>query len=183
MCQQFGLSVLLVEPLKGAVRTARVLVGVRTLPVLKVERRLGERVEGVLSLGLIPGDVVLLFVLLNLLLLRSLGSGGSGGLSLLLLLGRGSESERLLDVLSLAEDGLQGGLVNDGLEVADDVGELSAEGSIESDGESALDDGGDGNVSERDAFANEESVGGEVGLEGLERTDLTLGKGGVDLDG
>lgn len=174
---------LLVEPLKGAVCTTRVLVGVRTLPVLEVERRLGKGVKGVLRLRLLLGDVVIL-LLLNLLLLRllSLRRGSSSGLRFLLLLRRGSESQRLLDVLRLAEDGLQRGLIDNGLEVADNVGKLGAEGGIKGNGESTLNDGCDGDVGQRDALANEEGVGREVRLKGLQGAQLTLSKSCMNLE-
>lgn len=74
---------LLVEPGEGLL--AGVEVGVLPLPLLEVEGRLGQVVEGVLDLGL-GGDKGLLLLLVGLLLLGGLLlllGGGSGGLGLL----------------------------------------------------------------------------------------------------
>ena len=72
------------------------------------------------------------------------------------------------------------GLVDDGLEVTDDVRDLGSEGRVEGDSRSTLDLGRDGEVSERDALVDEESAGSKMRVEGLEGTDLTLCKTGVD---
>ena len=101
--------------------------------------------------------VLLIIFLLLLGLLLSLGSGGRSGLGLLLLLGRRSILESLLSVLNGAEDVLESRLVDDGLEVANDVGELLAEFSIDVDGNGALDQGSDGDVGKGNAFRDEES--------------------------
>ena len=172
---------LLVEPLERAVRATRVLVGVRALPVLKVEGGLGEGVEGVLSLGLIAGDSIVLLLILNLLRLLSLGSRGRRGLGLLLLLRERNILQRLLGVLDGAEGLLHGGLVHNSLEVADDIRKLGAEGRIDRDGNGALDDRGDGDVGKRDALSDKEGAGRKVGLEGLQGTELALSKSGVEL--
>ena len=73
------------------------------------------------------------------------------------------------------------GLVDNGLEVTDDVGELGTEGGVEGDGKCTLDDRGHGDIGEGDALRDKESAGREVSLKGLEGTELALSKGGVDL--
>jgi len=165
-----------VEPLNGTIRTTGILVGVGTLPVLKVEGGLGEVIEGVLLLGL-SGDVRLL---LSIILLRLgsllLGLWGSRGLLSLggLLLGGGNELESLLGVDDVTVDLLELGLVVDGLEVADEVGKVGAGSSINGGTDGLLEESSDPEVSEGDALANEEGVGSEVGIDGLQRTGLTL---------
>lgn len=117
---------LLVEPLKGATSTTGVLVGVRPLPVLKVQRRLGQIIQGVLRLGL-SRDQGLVVILLDLLLLRRfLSFRGLLGLRslLLLLLLWWRVCGGLLRESGLAEDRLQAGLVNDRVEVTEGVGEF-----------------------------------------------------------
>ena len=173
------LDSLLVEPLEGTVRTASVLVRVRTLPVLEVEGRLGEGIKRVLGLRLLLGDIVLLLFLLRGL--SGLGDGRRSGLSLLLLLGGRSVRECLLDVLCLAEDVLQLGLVDDGLEVTNDVGELSTEGRVDGDGKRALNDRRNGDIGKGNALGDKEGAGSEVSLKGFEGAELTLSEGGVDL--
>lgn len=174
--------VLLVEPLKGTVGATGVLVGVGTLPVLEVEGGLGERVKRVLGLGLLgnKGLVIIIVLLLLLGLLLSLGSGGSSGLGLLLLLWWGNELESLLGPLNLAPDVLHGGVVEDGLGVTDDVGELRAELSVEDDGGSTEDDRGDRDIRKGDTLSDEVCTGSKVLLKGLKTADGTLNKGGVD---
>ena len=160
----------MVEPLKSTTGSTGLLVGVGALPVLKVERGLRERVKRVLLLGLLlRHKVIIIIIVLSLLgLFLGLGSGGRGGFGLLLLLGRRRELDSLLRVSGLAESVLQRGLVDDGLEVADDVGELGTERSVEGDTDGAEDDGSEGDVGKGDAFADEEGTGGKVLFKGLE---------------
>ena len=73
-------------------------------------------------------------------------------------------------------------MVDNGFNVADNVGQLGAEGGIKGNSESALNDGCDGNVGQRDALANEEGVGREVRLKGLQGAQLTLSKSCVNLE-
>ena len=62
-----------------------------------------------------------------------------------------------------------------------DVGELGTEGSIDGHADGTEDNGGNGDVGKSDTFGDEEGASGEVVLQGLERTELTLCEGGVDL--
>lgn len=72
-------------------------------------------------------------------------------------------------------------MVDDGLEVTDEVGELRAGGGIEVDLYRTLNDGGKSNIGESDTLGDKEGAGGEVRLKSLQRTDLTLLESGVDL--
>jgi hypothetical protein len=174
---------LLVEPLKGTTGTAGLLVRVSAFPVLEVQCRFGEVVEGVLGFGLLRNEVILLLIVssLGLGLLLSLGGSRSSGGGRLLLLGRGDKLDGLLGVLCLAEDGGELGLVDDGLEVADEMGELGTERGIDGGGDSALDDGGDEDIGKGDALADEEGAGREVGVKGIQCASLALDEASVEL--
>ena len=61
------------------------------------------------------------------------------------------------------------------------MGELRAGGVVEVEEGAELGDGGDPDVGEGDALANEEGAGGEVVVEGGEGAVDALEEGGVDL--
>jgi hypothetical protein len=107
--------------------------------------------------------------------------GLGAGLDLLLLLGGWDELEGFLNVRGRLVDRRELGLVDNGLEVADEVGDLGADGGVESDHGSTLDRRGDGKISEGDALSDEESAGGEMGIEGFQRAELALCEGCMDL--
>lgn len=151
----------LVEPLDRAVGTAGVKVRVLALPLLEVEGRLREVVKGVLDLDL-GGDEGLLLLGLGLLLL-----GGSlgllGGLGLLLLLGLlslggGDEGGLLLNELEALVDLGELGRADDSGNVADNVGDLGAEGRVDQLGEGVGNGRGDEDVGDGEALANEEGL-------------------------
>lgn len=171
---------LLVEPLNSTTGTAGLLVGVCALPVLEVEGGLGEVIEGVLLLGESRGSLLLIVISG---LGSSLGLGGGGGLLSLrcLFLGGGNELEALLGVDDVAVELLDLGLVVDGLEVADEVGEGLAGSGIDGGTDGLLEEDSDPEVSEGDALADEEGVVLEVGLEGVQGTGLALEEGVVGL--
>lgn len=121
----------MVEPLKRTIRSAGILVRIRSFPILKVERRLWERIKGVLGFGFFLGDkidIVILFLCrLRFWLLLRLGcSRCSSGLGFLLLFRRRGILQSLFDILDRFEDIFQRRLVDDGLEMAEDVGDLCA---------------------------------------------------------
>jgi hypothetical protein len=88
----------------------------------------------------------------------------------------------LLDVLGSTKDLFQLGLVNNGFGVADEIGKLGTERSIKGGGGSPCDNIGNDKVCESNSFANEESTGGEVLIDGLKRTCLALDEGVVNLE-
>ena len=176
-------NLLLVEPFESSSGTTGLLVGVGTLPVLKVERGFREQVKRVLSLGLLRNEVIILIIVLLLLLglLLSLRGRSSSGLGLLLLLGRRYKLESLLGVLDRAEDLLECRLVDDGLGVTENVGELLARLSIENNSACALNDGCEGDISKGNALANKVCAGGKVVLNSGQSAESTLNEGSVEL--
>ncbi|KAI3486176.1 hypothetical protein L1887_50317 [Cichorium endivia] len=142
---------------------ARVLVRVGALPLVQVERRLGQVVQRVLGLGRRLGLVVLV-VLGRGRSLGLLGLGSGGSLGLLLLLGR-NKLDVVLGELELLVDGEHLGLVGDGVEVAHRVGVLGAEVDAAEAGEDHADRGGEVEVGEGDAVADDEGLLLELGLD------------------
>ena len=95
---------------------------------------LGEIVKGVLGLGLCwyEGFIIIIVICsLRLGFLLSLGSSWGGRSSEFLLLGGRDKLDGLFHVFSLAENLLQLGLVDDGLEVMDEVGEFGTKGCVD----------------------------------------------------
>ena len=146
---------------------ASVLVGVKTLEVLKVDgRSVAKSSKRVLRLlgGLLGG-----------LLSSGSRSGGSlGSLGLLLLLGR-----RVLDAL-LSEDGvrddsLEDGLVDDSVVPPGDGGVLGAPFLVKDSSKSTEEEGGGEKVSQGNTLANEVGVGSEVRLEDTGGLQSSLG--------
>jgi hypothetical protein len=88
----------------------------------------------------------------------------------------------LFRVFSLAEDFLQLGLVDDGLEVTDEVGEFGAKRSVDGYPDCFLDDAGNKDVCKGDALADEEGARREVGFEGVQGTGLAFNETSVCLD-
>jgi len=88
----------------------------------------------------------------------------------------------LFRVFDLAEALLQLGLVDDGLEVTDEVGEFGTKGGVDGYPDCLLDDAGDKDVCKGNALADEEGTRREVGLEGVEGTRLALNETSVCLD-
>jgi len=72
-------------------------------------------------------------------------------------------------------------LVDDGLEVADKVGEFGTKGSVDGHHDCFLDDAGDGDVCKGNALADEEGARREV-LEGVEGMRLALNETSVCLN-
>lgn len=161
----FGLVVL---PEPGEGNGTGVLVGVLALPLIEDEGGLAKGLEGVLGLGGGGG-----------LLSRGSGSGGSSGLGLLLLLG-GSVLDDLLGEDGGGDNGLEGGLVDDGVVPAGDGGVLRAELLVENGGKGTGQEGGSEEISQGDALANQVGVGSEVLLE--DGTGLQGNLGGL-IDG
>jgi len=181
--EALGVEVL-VEPLERAAGTAGVEVRVLALPLLEVERRLGERVEGVLGLGLLGdkgllGLLVDLLLLGGLLLLLSLGLLGLGGLGGLLLLGGSDELGLLLDELDVAvvEDGGKLGRLDDGVGVTNNVGDLGADRSVNEAGEGVGEGSGEEDVGDRETLANNVGLLEEDLVKGLEATNDLVDEG------
>ena len=180
--EALGVKVL-VEPWDGTL--AGVEVGVLTLPLLEVERGLGQVIQGVLSLGL-GGDKGLLLLLVGLLglgLLLSLWLLGLGLLSLWLLsLDRGLESGLGLDELGLAvvKDGGELGVVDDGVDVTDDVGDLLAASLVDETGEGVGEGSNDNDVGEGDALSDEVGLGDEDLVKSLKTSKDSVVDGGED---
>ena len=155
------------EPVHG-LEVVRGGVGVRALPVVEDEGRLGEEVERVLLLllggrsrGRSWGSLFLLVLLATTLLLLVLLVG---------VLGRG---RGLGAVHDSSEHSSGGGDRGDVAEPAQRSGELGAEGAVEGELERVEELGSDDDVSERQALADEEGARQEVRLE--------LGKGGREV--
>lgn len=142
---------------------AGVFVGVSSLPLVKVERGLGQVVQGVLGLGSGLGLVIVVVLgsgsSLGLLSLRSRGS-----LRLLLLLG-GNKLDVVLSKVEVAENLEELGLVGDGLEVSDGVGVLGAEVDTSNAAEDEGKVGSDGQVGKGDTVTDKEGLLLELGLE------------------
>jgi len=120
-------NILFVEPFKSSPSSTSFLVGIGTLPVLKVERRFREVIKRVLDFRLRRNEILILLLIsfFSFGFLLSLRSGGGNSrlrFLLLLLLGRRGELDSFLDVCSLAEDGFQLWLVGNSLQVAHEVG-------------------------------------------------------------
>lgn len=149
------------EPGKG--NLAGLLVGVLALPVVKDEGSLGKSLKRVLGTG---GGGGLLLLVLNLLGLRgSLGLLGLGG-SLLLW---GLVGDGLLDELELLVDNLRvDALVGDGLVPTGDVGVLAAPLLVEEELEATGDEASSEEISKSETLADEVGVDEEVVLEGLD---------------
>jgi hypothetical protein len=67
--------------------------------------------------------------------------------------------------------------------MTDEVGEFGAKGGVDGYPDCFLDDGGNEDVCEGNALADEEGARREVGLEGVEGTGLALNKPSMYLDG
>lgn len=156
--------VVLPEPGKG--NGTGVLVGVLALPLIEDEGGLAKGLKGVLGLGGGGG-------------LLGSGGRGSGGLGLLLLLG-GSVLDDLLGEDGGGDNGLEGGLVDDGVVPASDGGVLRAELLVQDGGKCTGQKGGSEDISQGDALANQVGVGSEVLLE--DGRDLHGSLGGL-IDG
>jgi len=119
---------LCVEPLKRAISTSGLFVRVGALPVLEIEARFREIIQGIFNLRLFryQGLFLLLIGLLGLGLLLCLGSRGRSGFYILLLLWWRGELDSLLRVCNLSENWLQLWLINDGLKMTNEVREFGA---------------------------------------------------------
>lgn len=145
------------------------------LHVIELHSRRGEEVERVELLLLLGGGILLLVIVLLLSSGLGLGSslGGRGGLG-------GSDGGGSLargKSLSggegeLTNDGLDGGLLHDGLEPADDVGHRLAERGVDELGEGVDQSTSNGEISDGDLVADEVGVVEEVLVEDLK----SLGK-------
>lgn len=155
-----GLEVL---PEPGHGDGAGVLVGELALPVIKDESGLAKSLKGVLGLGGLGGGGL------------SGGSGsGSGGLGLGLLLG-GDVLDHLLSELGLGEDSLEGVLVDNGVVPPGGGGVGLAPGLVKDSGESTGKEGGSEDIGQGDTLTNKVGVGNEVGLEGRDGLEGSLG--------
>jgi hypothetical protein len=166
--------ILSVEPLQRTVGTTRVLVTVRTFPVLEVECALGEQIQWVLCLGLLWHKVIIFIIviisnLLRLLLLFLL-FWCSWGSRCLLLFWRGP-LERLLNILDRTEDSLELGLVRDSLQEAHDVNEFGAHSGVHTNGNGTRENRSNSDVSKGDALADEEGTGAQISVDGGEVVD------------
>ena len=173
----------MVEPLKSTASTTGLLVGVSAFPILEVESRLGKVVKGVFDLGFLRHER-LLFLIINFLglgLLLGFGSSRSGSRLGCLLFHGGHELNGLLGIDDRAVDLLNLGLVGDGLKMPDEIGEFSAQRRINSDIHSSLNEDGDVEIGESNAFAYEEGARGYVGLKGVEGAVLAFNKQGMGL--
>lgn len=137
-----------------------VLVGVCALPVVKNECGLAKGLKRVLGLG--SG-------------LGRLGRGSDGSsLRLLLLLG-GSVLDGLIDEDGVLNNGLEGGLSDNGLVPPGNGGVFSADLLVNDSGESAGEERSSEEISEGDALADEVGVSSEVGVEDAELLQGSLG--------
>ena len=85
--------------------------------------------------------------------------------------------------MGLAEASLQLGLVDDGLEVTDEVGEFGAKGGVDGCPDCFLDDAGNVDVCKGNTLADEEGARRDVALECIEGAGLALNKNSMYLDG
>jgi len=112
-------------------------------------------------------------LLLSGLSIRSRGSGGSS-LGLLLLLG-GSVLDGLIDEDGVLNNGLEGGLSDNGLVPPGNSGVVRADLLVNDGGESASEERSSEEISKGDALADEVGVSSEVGVEDAELLQGSLG--------
>lgn len=60
--------------------------------------------------------------------------------------------------------------------MTNEVGDLGADGSVDGESDTAIDDAGDVDIGEGDALANEEGACGDVGFQGLQGAQLAVGE-------
>ena len=65
--------------------------------------------------------------------------------------------------------------------MADEIGELGAQFSIDGGGDTTLDGAGDGEIRKRDALVNEEGASSKMGIKRIQGTDKAFEKVCVDL--
>lgn len=150
-------------PEPGESNRAGVLVGVLTLPVIKDQSRLAKGLKRVLGLR---GRLGLFFLLSR--------SGLGGSLGLLLLLGR-NVLDSLLNEDGLLNNGLEGGLVDNGLVPPGHSRVTGAPGLVQDSGKSTSKKSSTEEVCEGDTLANQVGIGSEMRLKDCGGLQSSLG--------